>query len=64
MKYVKVKVEFIFECPNKATIEQIERSVNGQINTDLNDYWQTDDLIAQMVELRISPSQFIKYKME
>lgn len=63
MKYAKVKVEFIFECPDNAELDKITKSVTGQIVTDLNEYYQSDDETAQMVELLLGKPAFIPYRV-
>ena len=50
-KFVKVRVDFIFAV--NGTIDEITKSIHRQINTDLNEYWQNDDGIADMVETTI-----------
>lgn len=50
----KVMVEFIFECDDNKTDEQIKKCLDNQIITDLNEYYQNDDDTAQMRSVGIT----------
>jgi len=53
----KVIVEFVFET--KGDTKDIVQSIDSQINTDLNAYWQNDDDTAQMELIQITKIQDI-----
>ena len=58
MSKTKVEVVFIFETKEGLT-EDVVKSIDYQINTDLNEYWQNEDDIAQMKIVIIEKMQDI-----
>ena len=57
MSKTKVNVVFVFET--KGLVKDVIKSIDHQINTDLNEYWQNEDDIAQMKIVIIEKMQDI-----
>lgn len=48
---LKVDVQFVFEVKGKK--KEIIDSIERQILSDMNEYWQNDDDTAQMKEIQL-----------